>query len=105
MYNMEKIICAAIWFDDEDPYHNPHGRPKNLDTGFVICGMRHCNCLSIYQILSNESAPKSGIPQIQGFLTTKNRFVDREEGCKIAIKSGQVNNKKDGEELFSEDLY
>ena len=40
---------------------------------------------------------------IQGFLTSKNRFVDREEGARIQIANG---HKIDFENrLFSEDLY
>jgi hypothetical protein len=41
--------------------------------------------------------------EIQGFLTNKNRFVDREEGAKIAFTAKQVNEPL--KQLFSEDLY
>ena len=41
----------------------------------------------------------------QGFLTNKNRFVDREEGMKIAIAAGQVDETYHKRDLFSEDLY
>ena len=101
----EYIICAAIWFDDENLYDNPHCKPKNIDTGFVIAGMRHCNCLATYQVLTNKRAPESGIQTVQGFITSRNRFVDRREGNNIAIKSGQVYGNEEGDELMSEDLY
>jgi hypothetical protein len=40
---------------------------------------------------------------VQGFLTNKNRFVDREEAAKIHMANG---NEIDFENrLFSEDLY
>jgi hypothetical protein len=41
----------------------------------------------------------------QGFITSKNRFVDRKEGAEIALKSGQVSELKYGPSLYSEDLY
>jgi len=42
---------------------------------------------------------------IQGFLTNTNRFVDREEGAKIALSCGQIKELKYGSILYSEDLY
>lgn len=42
---------------------------------------------------------------IQGFLTTKNRFVDRFEGAKIALESGQIEKLNYGNRLYSEDLW
>ena len=43
----------------------------------------------------------------EGFLTSKNRFVNREEGLQIALKQNQVIDLKEirGNRLFSEDLY
>lgn len=41
--------------------------------------------------------------EIQGFLTSKGRFVDRKEAAKIAFSAGQISDQK--EELYSEDLY
>jgi hypothetical protein len=40
---------------------------------------------------------------IQGFLTSKNRFVDREEGAKIHMSNGHMVDFEN--RLFSEDLY
>ena len=43
---------------------------------------------------------------IQGFITSLGRFVDREEGLKIAIEAGQVDKSKYyGRILFSEDIF
>ena len=39
----------------------------------------------------------------QGFLTNKNRFVDREEAGQIAFNAGQTDELK--RTLYSEDLY
>lgn len=41
--------------------------------------------------------------EVQGFLTTKNRFVDRKEAAVLAYSAGQISEPK--EELYSEDLY
>jgi hypothetical protein len=40
---------------------------------------------------------------VQGFLTNKNRFVDREEGAQIHIANGHTTEFEN--KLFSEDLY
>jgi hypothetical protein len=43
----------------------------------------------------------------QGFITSKNRFVTREEGLKLQIEAG-IESKGGGyraDRLFSEDLY
>jgi hypothetical protein len=40
---------------------------------------------------------------IQAFLTSKNRFVDREEGAKIHRENGHQTDFEN--RLFSEDLY
>jgi len=39
----------------------------------------------------------------QGFLTSKDRFVNRKEGGEIAYAAGQTSNLR--KTLFSEDLY
>ena len=43
----------------------------------------------------------------QGFLTNKNRFVNRDEGLEIAFDAGQLKDLDKSREgqLFSEDLY
>jgi hypothetical protein len=55
---------------------------------------------------------RSALPEVgeyvQGFLTSKNRFVNRKEALEIAIAAGQVNENELGNSLiglFSEDLY
>jgi hypothetical protein len=44
---------------------------------------------------------------IQGFVTSRNRFVTREEGMKLQITAGipSVGGGYRGNRLFSEDLY
>lgn len=48
------------------------------------------------------------VPTEQGFLTSSGRFVDREEGLKIALGSGQPmidHPSRHDRLLFSEDLW
>ena len=94
----EKIVCAAIHFDDGKKNHIH--TPENIFSGFVIAGLRHCNCFGIMHAFSGYDDFKSGT---QGFITSFGRFVDRMEGAIIARKSKQVNRKC--KILFSEDLY
>jgi hypothetical protein len=103
----ERIICSAIWFDDSN---NHVHQPINIKSGFVICGMRHHNCFTTLSVLSDYDFKKvtefkKGMinHEVQGFITTKNRFVDREEAAIIAFNSGQISVQI--EKLFSEDLY
>lgn len=93
---MIKIICAAIYFDDGRTYPHP---PKNISTGFVVCGHRHGNCFSIAALIPK----KEGLRGVQGFLTSDGNFVNRKEAGKIAYEAGQI--KKLTELLYSEDLY
>jgi hypothetical protein len=50
-----------------------------------------------------RSVPSESGKEIQGFLTSKNRFVDREEGGRIAFNAGQTDKLK--QTLYSEDIY
>ena len=106
----EKIICSAIWYK-ELPLIKPEVlemrgfRPYNVDRGIVFSGWRHANCL--YQMVSitgktNFEAGES----TQGFLTNKNRFVDRVEGAAIALNCKQIDKLNYSSTLlYSEDLY
>lgn len=96
----EQILCAAIWLKDVERAAH---RPINTPGGVVISGFRHGNCISAIVSLTGKRLHEHG-EHIQGFLTNKNRFVDREEGGKIWIESGGKLNYST-EELYSEDLY
>jgi len=96
----EYLICSAIWFDDKKEYVH---QPKNIKTGFVVCGRRHHNCFMTLSIASNENSTHLKYESSQGFLTNTDRFVDRKEGGEIAFASGQTKELR--ELLFSEDLY
>lgn len=107
MENKEYILCSAIWYKDlplEKPeVLEPRGfSPYNVDRGIVFCGWRHMNCLYQMVAITGKSQHDAG-EEIQGFLTSKNRFVDRVEGGEIAFSSGQTKDLK--KYLFSEDLW
>lgn len=98
----EYIICASIHFNDHK-WH-PH-QPKNIIAGVVISGRRHHNCFATLSALriDRTEITSFGERPIQGFLTSKDRFVDRKEAGEIAFKAKQINKLTDM--LFSEDLY
>ncbi len=105
----EYILCAAVWYLElpmvkGDILNNRGFRPYNVDRGIVFSGWRHGNC--IYQMVAVtglRSCPSESGPEVQGFLTNKNRFVDREEAAQIAYEAGQTDKLL--VRLFSEDLY
>lgn len=83
----EVCICAAV-------------RDK---TGYIWRGHRHCDCLELVEASGNGYG---GI-KTQGFVTSQNRFVTREEGMKLQIEAGipSASGSYRGNRLFSEDLY
>lgn len=96
----ERIICAA------NKYEN------HLSDKVVIAGVRHaCPVMS-----SSYCGHNSGedilyqSTEIQGFLTNKHRFVDRQEAWKIAVEQKQIVRRVGGDTakggtLYSENLY
>jgi hypothetical protein len=87
----EIIICAAV----------------KDDTGGVWPGKRHDDCFSsIHRHLKQRMMAK----EAQGFITSRNRFVDRVEARKIFIESGAKPFRgeftlSEASGLASEDLY
>ncbi len=87
---LEVCICAAMLMDD----------------GYIIRGHRHVACLMTAgnmgygrQVLRSEQ---------QGFVTSRNRFVDRMEGARLQNAAGLVSadtKQSIKDMLFSEDLY
>lgn len=105
--NEEYILCAAIWYKDlpliKPEVLEPRGfGPYNVDIGVVLCGWRHPNCIYQKSAITGLRDAECG-RKVEGFLTSKNRFVDRKEGLQIAIKTNQT-TKLTGI-LYSEDLY
>lgn len=101
----EKILCAAIWYKDIELKrvfeHNV--LPLNCDKGLVFCGHRHPHCMYSMVSVTGLSAGDKG-DYVEGFLTSKNRFVDREEAAIIHVANGGKLNYNYNR-LFSEDLY
>jgi hypothetical protein len=100
----EYILCAAIWFDDGKEY--PH-QPLNINSGLVLCGFRHSCIFSQLGGLVGERKALGIHEKEQGFLTSKNRFVDRMVAMELAYTAKQVPNEvwSTCKELYSEDLY
>jgi len=96
----EYLLCSAIWFDDGIGSYIH--QPINIRTGFVVCGHRHHNCFTIKAMLQGLGE-REYKEEAQGFLTNKNRFVDRFEAAKIAYLSGQI--QKEVYKLYSEDVW
>lgn len=95
------IICAAIWFNDGKKHKH---QPRNIDSGFVVAGRRHHNVFLTVADIKDVPYKNYGYSEnIQGFLTSDDRFVNRKEAGQIAFDAGQT--AKLTECLFSEDLY
>ena len=99
--NSERILCAALLF-----------------RGKIVAGYRHHSCYeTIAHILGidmkKNMAEFDKILEMpgraeQGFLTSKDRFVDRAEGFEIALRNDQLLFPyTEGQQriLTSEDLY
>lgn len=96
----EVILCSAIWLKELHP--RAVHRPKNTPGGVVLCGFRHSDIISQIVAMSGKSLYSFG-DHVQGFLTNKNRFVDRLEGADIFKSNG--GKLRHSTKLFSEDLY
>lgn len=96
----EWVMCAANWYNDGKDYLY---QPYNIDKGFVICGWRHPCCG--YSYMAANPNTKRWDRCEQGFLTTKNRFLTREEALKLVIQTGQHSGNIIGGILTSEDLW
>ncbi len=85
----EICICAAV----------------KTTSGEIIRGHRHADCIRAMQSMM-ETPSKS--PDAQGFITSNNRFVTREEGRELQEIAGIESASPEGymgNTLFSEDLY
>jgi hypothetical protein len=86
----EIIICSAV----------------QTNTGKIFRGHRHGDCYAAIQ--TRHLAPSQEL-SAEGFITSKNRFVGREEALKLQLSAGIKSVGPEGycddERLFSEDLY
>jgi len=97
----EYIICSAIHCDDKSIQIF---RPRNISTGFVICGRRHHNCYATLSIFSFDRLKHNAV---EGFLTSHDRFLNRKEALKLAVECEQLKSRDDiiASVLTSEDLW
>lgn len=86
----EICICAAVKATD----------------GTVVRGHRHGFCMQAIIYMGKQVDRRS---EAQGFITSRNRYVTREDGRKLqdaaGIPSADLPDGYKGDTLFSEDLY
>ena len=92
MIDPEFILCAALDYN-----------------GTIISAARHSDCYAVIkELFANPVLPER---DKQGFLKSRNRFVDRKEAWKIAKLNNQIRYGEEasdnGEDsiLISENLY
>ena len=68
--------------------------------GLIMFGKNHADC---FHKGSNMGLKMCGKRDSQGFMTNKGRFVDRIEGGKLALESGQIDEET--KILFSENFW
>ena len=104
--NMERIYSAAIWYKD---LPTAKYMPTNIDKGVVVEGHRHADIIRTMVNLLGKRTCQFGEDcageSEQGFVTNKNRFVDRVEGMRIARAANQVISDTTFPQLYSEDIY
>lgn len=93
--HLEVVICAAIRMPD----------------GYIIRGHRHCHCIAAAYDMPRYSNSRCPQGDDQGFVTSLNRYVTREEGLALQKVAGisSADPRRGGKyhvrQLFSEDLY
>jgi hypothetical protein len=97
----EYLLCAAIHYQDGKTYDH---QPRNIKTGFVVCGRRHHNCILTTHLLSGNRNCDY-LSTVQGFLSNKDIFYNRQESWAVALKAGQIGADDNSNTLMSEDLW
>ena len=90
----EICICAAIKMKDD----------------YIIRGHRHSDCIRTAEQIPRYKKDGRPFGENQGFVTSRNRYVDRIEGAKLQKAAGIESKMPEGQEsfhgeLYSEDLY
>lgn len=103
---MERITCAAIWYKD---LPSVKYMPVNINKGVVVEGHRHADIIrTVINLLGKRTCQfgeNAAGESEQGFITNKNRFVDRVEAMSIARAANQIISDTSFPGLYSEDLY
>ena len=88
----EKIKCAAIqYYLKSDP-----------DTPRITWGANHAQCINWFSFADIYTSERIMDKELQGFLTTEDRFADRKEAYQIAKREGQLHFEREDGVLFSE---
>ena len=123
----EYVLCAAIWY--KDGTEAPRGFiAQNIDSGVVIGQWRHGNVINVRATNPLWNAKKLAerrgespllekwedtlpyFEEVDGFITSEGRFVDRWQGMELAFLAGQVDEKTainenwDGDEEYMKDF-
>ena len=124
----EYILSAVIWY--KDGTEAPRGFiAQNIDSGVVIGQWRHGNIINIRATNPLWNAKKlaerrgenpmeikkhedtlSYFDEVDGFITSKGRFVDRWQAAELALLCGQIdekralNDKWEGDEEYMKDF-
>lgn len=133
----ERIVCAANKYGDlviAGVRHGCDALCDNLETAITYHAIKnkldywyqqshlpeyregHASTYAVYRLRPIIEKHGKHIPtfkrdeEIQGFLTSKHRFVDRYEAWKIAAEQNQIvrrcgGDTENGGKLFSENLY
>lgn len=94
-------MCSAIWFPNWKGHRDVFHRPSNIDRGIVLSGVGHAHCISQYNAITGQPM-SDATGNVDGFITSVNRFVNRTEAARIAYDAGQVKELKDT--IYSEDF-
>lgn len=124
----EYILSAAIWY--KDGTEAPRGFiAQNIDSGVVIGQWRHGNVINIRATNPLWNAKKLAerrgetpmeinkhedtlpyFDEVDGFITSKGRFVDRWQAAELALLCGQIDEKRalndewEGDEEYMKDF-
>ena len=124
----EYILSAAIWY--KDGTEAPRGFiAQNIDSGVVIGQWRHGNVINVRATNPLWNAKKlaerrgenpmkiekyedtlSYFDEVDGFITSKGRFVDRWQAAELALLCGQIGKKRalndewEGDEEYMKDF-
>ena len=126
--NKEYILSAAIWC--KDGTEAPRGFiAQNIDSGVVIGQWRHGNIINVRATNPLWNAKKLAerrgenpmeikkhedtlpyFDEVDGFITSKGRFVDRWQAAELALLCGQIDEKRalndewEGDEEYMKDF-
>ena len=92
--NVMKIVSSAIKFQitGSDYFH-------------ILCGKRHCD---VFNLMRSLGITYNKLTYESGFMTDRNKFVDRRTAKIIAQSAGQIIRHSAGihsKDLYSEDLW